>query len=258
MPGTTHVLRTIGLGSMRSNGQAMPDNEHLAVFGYTKSVQSGVSDAYIDFGLLYAEDHGVPKYDLTPCSCFPHTAVKGNAAASQGVQPLEPSLSRQPRIAAQAAARVWKSSYATTSASTRTPQQAAPSSTRPDSIDIDVSLASLACGRFVINHGGVEDCSRGRFDSNEAQIGTTDARMDLALLSASVTSPVSLMRVNNSLVGEAVAVPGQFLLSLLFGFQVTQGTHRYRRSKRMAPSRGVEPTERHCQTAQQGCDGPLK
>jgi S1-C subfamily serine protease len=209
------------LALMYSKGQGVPKDDSAAVFWYAKAAEQGNIDAQLNLGLMYSKGRGVPKDDQAAYFWWLLSSAQGNDDARHNLGIVERKLIPQQRADAQAAARVWKPVSAATAAPTQAPPQTAPSSTGPDSTGTGFRIAR---DHFVTNHHVIEDCRQVRVDGAAAQVGASDARMDLALLSASVTGPIASVRVNRPLVGEAVTVAGFPLQGLLSGFQVTTGT----------------------------------
>lgn len=209
------------LGKMYSSGRGVVKNEREAFLWRSAAAAQGNATAQAALGAMYALGVGVPKDEQTGYFWILLASAEGDDNARKFLSFLEDRITPQQRADAQAAARVWKPVSATTAAPTQAPPQTAPSSTGPDSTGTGFRIAR---DRFVTNHHVIEDCRRIRVDGTAAQIRASDARMDLALLSAPVSGPIASVRANRPLVGEAVTVAGFPLQGLLSGFQVTTGT----------------------------------
>ena len=210
------------LGFMYSNGRGVAQDDRMAVFWYAKAAEQGLASAQFNLGLRYADGRGVPKDEQTAYFWWLLSSAQGHGDARHNRDVVERRLTPQQRADAQAAARVWKP-WETIPGAIVSPELPTPASSNlsPDSTGTGFRIAR---DRFITNHHVIEDCRQVRVDGAAAQIGATDIRMDLALLSASVTGPIASVRVNRPLVGEAVTVAGFPLQGLLSGFQVTTGT----------------------------------
>ncbi len=82
----------------------------------------------------------------------------------------------------------------------------------------------MARGAIVTNHHVIEGCTRLRVNGTAAQVSSSDARSDLALLGVTLPGPSASLRAQRAAVGEPVAVAGYPLRGLLSGFNMTTGT----------------------------------
>lgn len=81
----------------------------------------------------------------------------------------------------------------------------------------------IARSSIVTNHHVVDGCSRLSVNGVAAQVRSSDARSDLALLNAVLAGPSTSLRAQRLAVGEPVSVAGYPLRGLLSGFNMTTG-----------------------------------
>jgi TPR repeat protein len=208
------------LGFMLANGWGVPKDEREAVRWYRAAAEQGFTDAQTNLARMLALGWGVPK-DEREAYFWALLAAVGNDSGARLRDLIEPSLTHQQRAAAQAAARDWQPKVAGQSFSPPTPPAAPAASPSPESTGTGFRIARDS---FVTNHHVVEGCRQLRIAGSQASVRASDARTDLALISAPVPGPVAALRAQRALVGEAVMVAGFPLQGLLSGFQVTTGT----------------------------------
>lgn len=86
------------------------------------------------------------------------------------------------------------------------------------------SAFRVAKGVFITNNHVVDGCNNVFISGQPAQVIQIDRRTDLAQLSAQLDGPVARLRGQRAGIGEAVAVTGFPLRSVLTGFNMTTGT----------------------------------
>lgn len=212
-------------------GLGLPKNERLAVAWCRKAAEQAVIKAQLLLGLLYANGQGVTKDEQLAYFWLLLASANGDQPTIEKRDNLERQLTPEQRSEAQIEARNWEpkiSAQAKTTPSTAAedglsfarPRGPTAASTQPDSTGTGFRVA---LGTIVTNYHVTDGCSRLRVNGAAAQLRGSDARGDLALLSATSPGPRTSLRAQRAAVGEPVAVAGYPLRGLLSGFNMTTG-----------------------------------
>jgi S1-C subfamily serine protease len=197
-----------------------------------RAAVQGDIDSQIRLGAMYANGIVFTKDEQMAYFWWLLASAQGNQEAVGFRDFVERGLSAEQRTQAQAKARDWRPKAAAQSlggldgialeggGSVLPSSPQAPTAASPDSSG---SGFRVARGAIVTNHHVIEGCSRLSVNGTTAVVSGSDARSDLALLSATLPGPSVNLRVQRAAVGEPVAVAGFPLRGLLSGFNTAFG-----------------------------------
>jgi TPR repeat protein len=227
-----HASAQYNLGVRFYDGRGVPKDDQQAVAWFRKAADQGVAMAQTNLGKMYAKGSGVPKDEQMTYFWLLLASAQGDQDALKGRDIFERRLTTEQRAAAQAASRNWQPK-ATTQSSNGPIGSAAEAGTSASSANRPAPAAAqadatgsgfrVARGAIVTNHHVVDGCSRLRVNGAAAQVRSSDARSDLALLTVTLPGPSASLRAQRPAVGEPVAVAGFPLRGLLSGFNMTTG-----------------------------------
>ena len=195
------------LGVMYANGEGVPKDEQQAMLWYRKAAEQGVARAQYNLGVMYDNGRGATKDEQQAYFWWLLASAQGHQGAANNRDIQERLLTTEQRAFAQAAARGWKAKTAAqanaiASANSMDGLVPAPHSTsavasaQPDSTG---SGFRVARGVIVTNHHVISGCGRLSVNGVVAQLRSSDARSDLALLNSTVPGPAPSCALDVSL-----------------------------------------------------------
>ena len=216
------------LGNSYKNGDGVPQDPQKGAYWLRKAAEQGNGQAQLLLGTMYHAGLGVPKDDQMSYFWILLARSSGNKDAERGLEVSGGLLTQEQRVTVQTLARNWRPTTAAESirgdgvdGDRVGSNKAGRGSVQPDSTG---SGWRVARGAIVTNHHVVNGCSRLSVNGVAAEVRSSDARSDLALLNSTVPGPSANVRARRVAVGEPVAVAGYPLRGLLSGFNMTTGT----------------------------------
>lgn len=225
------------VGAMLSRGVGTIKNDQQALIWYRKAADQGHTAAQSNLGVVYSKGNGVPKDVQQAYFWFllasANSGERGASEAAENRDLEEKQLTPAQRASAQNSARNWKpgsspqfspSPSLASAGEERGPKRTALQASPPIT-EVTATGSGFRVARDVIvtNHHVIDGCSRLRVNGVAAQVRGSDARSDLAVLTAALTGPHTTLRAQRASVGEPVAVAGYPLRGLLSGFNMTTG-----------------------------------
>ncbi len=209
------------LGDLYGNGDGIPKDEQLAVAWHQKAAKQGNAITQNNLGVAYEYGNGVSKDVQSAYFWYLLSAAGGVEIAIKNRDRIERALTPDERAKAQAAARDWKPSSASSNLSpsdASTPSNAKPKATGSGFF---VSRSSV-----VTNFHVIDGCARVAVSGKgAARVQSSDARNDLALLEVKAgNDSTATLRDGKLRAGEPITVIGYPLAGLLAqGANVTTG-----------------------------------
>lgn len=212
-----HPDAYVALGVMYNHGRGVPKDAVEAVAWFRKAADQGNAAGQFSLGLMYDAGRGVPKDQLQAYFWWLLAAANGDEAARTNRDIQETILTREQRAEAQASARAWKPvAIAAADQGDRAPRVA----------DATGSGFRVSSDLFVTNQHVIDGCQRIVVaGGTTARPVASDARNDLALLSANAGQPSAIAQIRNARpqIGEQIVVAGYPLRGVLSGINVTAG-----------------------------------
>lgn len=214
----------LNLAAAYKDGDGVVKNENKAYYWYQKSADIGFAIGQRMTGYRYVKGIGVPKNLQTGYYWLLLSASQGDSTAVKLIEILEPLLTPKQRLDAQDAAANWKPKLSSAGNSSTNPSSTLSPERPPSTLTKTGSGFKVSPGYFLTNYHVIDGCVRIMVNGVEAKHFASDAKVDLALLSAAGSGPVAVIRLDSVKIGEQISVAGFPLRSLLSGFNMTTGS----------------------------------
>lgn len=223
-----HAGAQNNLGVMLAGGQGVAKDLDQALQWYRRSAAQGHADAMNNLGVSYANGLGVARDPQQAYVWWLLASARGHVAAQASRDGIERLLTSEQRQAAQAEASAKARELPSPAAApSGVPAGAASAPAASGQVKAprrsSASGFRVAAGRIVTNHHVVNGCSHLQVNGVAAELQTSDARSDLALLQVSLPGASASLRETPGAIGEPVAVVGYPLRGVLSGYSMTLG-----------------------------------